>query len=92
MPELPEVETVARGLAKRLERHKLVKVETRRGDLRWPFPKGFVERLTGRRVIKVRGARNTSWPSSMTAMPCCPSRHVRAHAAQQGAAEGAGDP
>ena len=54
MPELPEVETVARGLAKRLERHKLVKVETRRGDLRWPFPKGFAEKLTGRKVIKVR--------------------------------------
>ena len=43
MPELPEVETVARGLAKRLERHKLVKVETRRGALRWPFPTGFAE-------------------------------------------------
>ena len=54
MPELPEVETVARGLAKRLERHRLVKVETRRGDLRWPFPKGFAEKLTGRKVIKVR--------------------------------------
>jgi formamidopyrimidine-DNA glycosylase len=54
MPELPEVETVARGLAKRLERRRLVKVETRRGDLRWPFPKGFTEKLTGRKVIKVR--------------------------------------
>ena len=54
MPELPEVETVARGLAKRLEGRKLVKVETRRGDLRWPFPKGFAKRLTGRRVDKVR--------------------------------------
>jgi formamidopyrimidine-DNA glycosylase len=54
MPELPEVETVARGLAKRLERHRLVKVETRRGDLRWPFPKDFAEKLTGRKVIKVR--------------------------------------
>ena len=54
MPELPEVETVARGLAKRLEGRKLVKVETRRGDLRWPFPKNFAKRLTGRRVTKVR--------------------------------------
>ncbi|HVZ00328.1 MAG TPA: bifunctional DNA-formamidopyrimidine glycosylase/DNA-(apurinic or apyrimidinic site) lyase [Dongiaceae bacterium] len=54
MPELPEVETVARGLAKRLEGRKLAKVETRRGDLRWPFPKGFAKRLTGRRVVKVR--------------------------------------
>ncbi len=33
MPELPEVETVARGLAKRLERHRLVKVETRRAAI-----------------------------------------------------------
>jgi formamidopyrimidine-DNA glycosylase len=54
MPELPEVETVARGLAKRLEGRRLTKVETRRGDLRWPFPKGFAKRLTGRRVEKVR--------------------------------------
>jgi len=54
MPELPEVETVARGLAKRLEGRRLTKVETRRGDLRWPFPKGFAKRLTGRRVLKVR--------------------------------------
>ncbi len=54
MPELPEVETVARGLAKPLERHRLVKVETRRGDLRWPFPKCFAEKLTGRKVLKVR--------------------------------------
>ena len=54
MPELPEVETVARGLAKRLEGRTLVKVETRRGDLRWPFPKNFAKRLTGRRVNKVR--------------------------------------
>lgn len=54
MPELPEVETVARGLAHRLEGRRLVKAETRRGDLRWPFPKGFAKKLTGRRVLKVR--------------------------------------
>ncbi|HVO03572.1 MAG TPA: bifunctional DNA-formamidopyrimidine glycosylase/DNA-(apurinic or apyrimidinic site) lyase [Candidatus Cybelea sp.] len=54
MPELPEVETVARGLARRLEGRVLAKAETRRGDLRWPFPKGFAKRLTGRRVLKVR--------------------------------------
>ena len=54
MPELPEVETVARGLAHRLEGRRLTKVETRRGDLRWPFPKDFAKRLTGRRVIKIR--------------------------------------
>jgi formamidopyrimidine-DNA glycosylase len=54
MPELPEVETVARGLAARLEGRRLAKAETRRDDLRWPFPKGFAQKLAGRRVIKVR--------------------------------------
>ena len=50
MPELPEVETVRRGLAPVMERHHLIHVETRRGDLRVPFPRGFAKRLTGRRV------------------------------------------
>jgi len=51
MPELPEVETVRRGLAPALVNHALVRVETRRGDLRVPFPPRFSERLTGRRVL-----------------------------------------
>jgi formamidopyrimidine-DNA glycosylase len=54
MPELPEVETVTRGLAVRLEGRRIAKAETRRGDLRWPFPKGFAQKLVGRRVLKVR--------------------------------------
>ena len=54
MPELPEVETVCRGLAPALEGHVLVKVEARRAGLRIPFPKNFVARLTGRRVIALR--------------------------------------
>jgi formamidopyrimidine-DNA glycosylase len=53
MPELPEVETVRMGLAPVLESHRLVKVETRRGDLRVPFPKDFAKRLTGRRVRRL---------------------------------------
>ena len=53
MPELPEVETVRMGLAPVLENHRLVKVETRRGDLRVPFPKDFAKRLTGRRVRRL---------------------------------------
>lgn len=53
MPELPEVETVRRGLALALEGRKLVRVETRRADLRVPFPPRFAERLTGRRVDDV---------------------------------------
>jgi len=53
MPELPEVETVRMGLAPALENHRLVKVETRRGDLRAPFPKDFARRLTGRLVKRL---------------------------------------
>jgi formamidopyrimidine-DNA glycosylase len=47
MPELPEVETVVRGLAPVLEGHRLVRVETRRADLRRPFPPDLRQRLTG---------------------------------------------
>ncbi len=51
MPELPEVETVRRGLAPVMEGATFVKVEQRRPDLRIPFPARFVRRLTGRRVV-----------------------------------------
>ena len=50
MPELPEVETVARGLAKVMEGAKISRVVLNRKDLRFPFPKGFAERLAGQRV------------------------------------------
>ncbi|WP_158809949.1 bifunctional DNA-formamidopyrimidine glycosylase/DNA-(apurinic or apyrimidinic site) lyase [Beijerinckia sp. L45] len=50
MPELPEVETVRRGLAPVFVGATITRVEQRRADLRFPFPAGFVERLTGRRV------------------------------------------
>ena len=50
MPELPEVETVRRGLAPYFEGARLVGVEARRPDLRFPFPPRFVERLEGQRV------------------------------------------
>ena len=53
MPELPEVETVVRGLRPRLEGHLLARVEQRRPDLRFPFPKDFAKRLTGRRVERI---------------------------------------
>ena len=53
MPELPEVETVRLGLAPVLEGHVLTDVETRRGDLRIPFPKDFVARTKGRKVQKL---------------------------------------
>ena len=50
MPELPEVETVRRGLAPAMEGARFVKVEARRKDLRFPFPKDFVKRLEGQTV------------------------------------------
>jgi formamidopyrimidine-DNA glycosylase len=50
MPELPEVETVRRGLAPAMEGARFAKVEVRRGDLRWPLPKNFAQRLHGKTV------------------------------------------
>jgi formamidopyrimidine-DNA glycosylase len=50
MPELPEVETVRRGLQPVMEGRRLLAVETRRADLRFPFPERFAPRLTGRTV------------------------------------------
>jgi formamidopyrimidine-DNA glycosylase len=53
MPELPEVETVRRGLQPHLEGGLIERVELRRPDLRFPFPERFAERLSGRRVTAV---------------------------------------
>jgi len=50
MPELPEVETVRRGLEPAMEGARFAKVEVNRRDLRWPLPKDFAERLQGRTV------------------------------------------
>jgi len=54
MPELPEVETVRRGLAPVLEGARLSRVRQNRPDLRFPFPEGFAERLQGATVEAVR--------------------------------------
>src|ERR1700760_4265690 len=50
MPELPEVETVRRGLQPAMEGAKIVKAEARRKDLRFPFQKDFTARLNGQTV------------------------------------------
>jgi formamidopyrimidine-DNA glycosylase len=50
MPELPEVETVRRGLQPAMEGAKIVKADLRRKDLRFPFQKDFVARLQGQTV------------------------------------------
>ncbi|SDI77272.1 bifunctional DNA-formamidopyrimidine glycosylase/DNA-(apurinic or apyrimidinic site) lyase [Lutimaribacter saemankumensis] len=54
MPELPEVETVRRGLAPVMEGHVIAHASVNRPDLRWPFPPRMAERLTGRRVQALR--------------------------------------
>jgi formamidopyrimidine-DNA glycosylase len=50
MPELPEVETVRRGLQPVMEGSRIVSAEARRKDLRFPFQQDFVARLTGQTV------------------------------------------
>ena len=50
MPELPEVETVRRGLEPAMQGARFAKVEVHRGDLRWPLAKDFVRRLEGKTV------------------------------------------
>lgn len=50
MPELPEVETVRRGLQPVMEGARIERVELRRPDLRFPFPAGFADRLQGRSI------------------------------------------
>ncbi len=54
MPELPEVETVMRGLQSRLEGRRIVSAVAHRADLRWKLPPGLAQRLTGARVIGFR--------------------------------------
>ena len=54
MPELPEVETVRRGLTPAMEGVVIAKADVNRPDLRWPFPTNMAERLTGKRVERLR--------------------------------------
>ena len=54
MPELPEVETVMRGLRARLEGRVIARARIGRPDLRWPLPEGLGQRLTGARVSGFR--------------------------------------
>jgi formamidopyrimidine-DNA glycosylase len=54
MPELPEVETVMRGLAPVLVGRNIERVELRRAGLRFPFPADFARQLEGRRIIGLK--------------------------------------
>ncbi|WP_413991288.1 bifunctional DNA-formamidopyrimidine glycosylase/DNA-(apurinic or apyrimidinic site) lyase [Labrys okinawensis] len=53
MPELPEVETVRRGLEPAMTGARFMAVEARRPDLRFPFPADFVKRLTGETILSM---------------------------------------
>ncbi|WP_458791924.1 bifunctional DNA-formamidopyrimidine glycosylase/DNA-(apurinic or apyrimidinic site) lyase [Yoonia sp. MH D7] len=54
MPELPEVETVRRGLTPVMEGVVIVEAQVNRPDLRWPFPENMATRLAGKRVLRLR--------------------------------------
>lgn len=54
MPELPEVETVRRGLLPVMEGRRIVAAAVNRPDLRWPLPERLAERLAGQRVLALR--------------------------------------
>ena len=54
MPELPEVETVRRGLLPVMEGQVILNAAVNRPDLRWPFPVGMAQRLMGKRVLALR--------------------------------------
>ncbi len=54
MPELPEVETVMRGLEPAMVGQVIAKADVRRPNLRWPFPDRMAERLSGKRVERLR--------------------------------------
>lgn len=54
MPELPEVETVRRGLAPVMEGTRIAKADVNRPNLRWPFPYQMSERLTGAKIERLR--------------------------------------
>lgn len=54
MPELPEVETVARGLSRAMAGRIIEQVTLNRPDLRFPFPQGFAQRLAGAKIARMR--------------------------------------
>lgn len=54
MPELPEVETVRRGLLPAMEGRVIERARVNRPDLRFPFPARMADRLTGARVLRLR--------------------------------------
>ena len=54
MPELPEVETVRRGLQQAMLERTITEVILRRENLRFPFPEDFASKVNGRRIDSIR--------------------------------------
>ena len=54
MPELPEVETIMRGISPFLEGATIKRIKLNRADLRWPFPKNFTSRLKEAKVLNLK--------------------------------------
>ena len=54
MPELPEVETIVRGISPFLEGATIKKIKLNRADLRWPFPENFASRVKEGKVLNVK--------------------------------------
>ena len=54
MPELPEVETIMRGISPFLEGATIQKIKLNRADLRWPFPKNFESRIKEAKVLNLK--------------------------------------
>jgi len=53
MPELPEVETVVRGLGARMTGRRIARLDLNRADLRWPMPRGLRAKVEGRRIDRL---------------------------------------
>ena len=58
MPELPEVETIMRGISPFLEGATIKRIKLNRADLRWPFPKNFTSRLKEAKVLNLKGVQS----------------------------------
>ena len=54
MPELPEVETIMRGISPFLEGATIKKIKLNRADLRWPFPENFASRVKQAKVLNLK--------------------------------------
>jgi formamidopyrimidine-DNA glycosylase len=83
LPELPEVETVRRGLHRRLIGRTVRSVEVRRADLRWPLPKDLAPRLKGRRLVQV-GRRGKYLLLEFAPGPALPNQVLLIHLGMTG--------